>query len=116
MFSLDEKIFSANIQQSQKIQTLIIGRLMTIFLLLVAAWIWHSGRLKFSFENFPQGLFNLGEAQFAIGDKKGAEKTMKKLRKLDPNLANRLDSVVKGKIKNEIDKRNPLKKIPRLPF
>ena len=57
MFSLDEKIFSANIQQSQKIQTLIIGRLMTIFLLLVAAWIWHSGRLKFSFENFPQGLF-----------------------------------------------------------
>ncbi len=57
MFSLDEKIFSANTQQSQKIQTLIIGRLMTIFLLLIATWIWHSGRLKLSFDNFPQGLF-----------------------------------------------------------
>lgn len=57
MFSLDEKIFSANAQQSQRIQTLIIGRLMTIFLLLVATWIWHSGRLKLSFESFPQGLF-----------------------------------------------------------
>jgi two-component system sensor histidine kinase PilS (NtrC family) len=57
MFSLDEKIFSANILQSQKIQTLIIGRLMTIFLLLVASWAWHNGTLKLSFENFPQGLF-----------------------------------------------------------
>ena len=57
MFSLDEKIFSSNTRQSQKIQTLIIGRLMTIFLLLIATWIWHSGRLKLSFDNFPQGLF-----------------------------------------------------------
>ncbi len=57
MFSLDEKIFSANTRQAQKIQTLIIGRLMTIFLLLIATWTWHSGRLKLSFDNFPQGLF-----------------------------------------------------------
>lgn len=56
MFSLDEKIFSANIKQSQRIQTLIIGRLMMIFLLVVAGWIWHSGKLKLSIEDFPQGL------------------------------------------------------------
>ncbi len=57
MFNLKEKFFSAGIHQSQKIQTLIIGRLLTIFLLLVAAWIWHSGKLKLSFDNFPQGVF-----------------------------------------------------------
>ena len=38
-------------------QTLIVGRLMVIFLLLVASWFWHSGRLKLSFDDFPQGLF-----------------------------------------------------------
>lgn len=57
MFSLDEKIFSANTKQTQRIQTLIIGRLLIIFLLLVTSWFWHSGRLKLSFEDFPQGLF-----------------------------------------------------------
>ena len=37
--------------------TLIIGRLMIIFLLLVASWVWSSGTLRLSFDNFPQGLF-----------------------------------------------------------
>ena len=54
MFKLDEKDFPA---KAQKVQTLIIGRLMAIFLLLVAGWIWHEGRLKFSFETFPHDLF-----------------------------------------------------------
>ncbi|HXG86247.1 MAG TPA: ATP-binding protein [Pyrinomonadaceae bacterium] len=49
--------FSAKTRLIQKIQTLIIGRLMAIFLLLVATWFWQSGELKLSFENFPQGLF-----------------------------------------------------------
>jgi PAS domain S-box-containing protein len=57
MFSLDEKIFSAKVRQSQRIQTLIIGRLLAIFLLVVAGWIWQSGKLRLSLENFPQGLF-----------------------------------------------------------
>ncbi len=48
---------TANTNYSQRIQTLIIGRLLVIFLLLVTSWIWHSGRLQLSFENFPQGLF-----------------------------------------------------------
>ena len=38
-------------------QTLIIGRLMVIFFLLVASWVWNSGRLRLSFDQFPQDLF-----------------------------------------------------------
>ncbi|MFZ1700386.1 MAG: ATP-binding protein [Pyrinomonadaceae bacterium] len=57
MLSLDEKADSTNTRQMQRIQTLIIGRLMAIFLLLVTSWIWYSGTLRLSFENFPQGLF-----------------------------------------------------------
>ncbi|MEZ5425896.1 MAG: ATP-binding protein [Pyrinomonadaceae bacterium] len=41
----------------QKIQTLIIGRLLVIFILLVASWIWNGGKLKLSMEDFPRGLF-----------------------------------------------------------
>ena len=57
MFSLDEKHVTANSKQVQIIQTLIIGRLMVIFLLLVTSWFWYSGTLRLSFDNFPQGLF-----------------------------------------------------------
>jgi len=70
-------------------------------------------------DKFAKGLFNLGEAQYASGDKKAAELTFKKLKKLDPALASRLDGVLKGKIKNEINKRNPINKLPikpKLPF
>ncbi len=57
MSSLVEKVASANSNVMQRIQTLVIGRLMVIFLLLVTSWVWHSGRLRLSFDNFPQGLF-----------------------------------------------------------
>ncbi|MFN2501720.1 MAG: ATP-binding protein [Pyrinomonadaceae bacterium] len=57
MLSLDEKTAPANPMQIQRVQTLIIGRLMVIFLLLVASWYWSGGTLRLSFENFPQGLF-----------------------------------------------------------
>jgi two-component system, NtrC family, sensor histidine kinase PilS len=57
MVSLDEKAASANAKPMQKIQTLIVGRLMVIFLLMVTSWIWFSGTLRLSLENFPQGLF-----------------------------------------------------------
>jgi two-component system, NtrC family, sensor histidine kinase PilS len=57
MSSLVEKVGSANSKLMTRIQTLIIGRLMVIFLLLVTSWIWYSGRLRLSFESFPQGLF-----------------------------------------------------------
>ena len=57
MFSLNEKNLPANTKFTQRIQTLIVGRLLVTFLLLVASWIWNSGQLKFSFEDFPRGLF-----------------------------------------------------------
>ncbi len=53
----NEKFFSRETNLTQKIQTLVIGRLMAIFLLLVASWVWQSGQLELSFEKFPQGLF-----------------------------------------------------------
>lgn len=56
MFSLNEKYLSANAKQ-MSVQTLILGRLVVIFLLLVFTWIWFSGRLTFSINNFPQSLF-----------------------------------------------------------
>lgn len=57
MSSLNEKVATANSKLTQSVLTLIIGRLLVIFVLLVTSWIWHSGRLRLSFENFPQGLF-----------------------------------------------------------
>jgi two-component system sensor histidine kinase PilS (NtrC family) len=57
MTSLVETSDSANSSRIQRIQTLIIGRLMVIFMLLVATWVWYSGTIKLSFDNFPQGLF-----------------------------------------------------------
>jgi len=57
MPSLDEKAVSANPKLMQSIQTLIIGRLMVIFVLMVTIWIWNSGRLQLSWDRFPQGLF-----------------------------------------------------------
>lgn len=57
MFSLDEKELPANDGIINKIQLLIIGRLMIIFLLLITTWFWNSGHLKLSFDEFPQKLF-----------------------------------------------------------
>lgn len=43
------------------------------------------------------GLFNLGSAQHANGDKKGAKKTQDRLKKLRPDLANMLGNVIANK-------------------
>lgn len=56
MFSLNEKYRAANIRH-MTVQTLILGRLVAIFVLLVTTWIWHSGKLTLSVENFPQSIF-----------------------------------------------------------
>ena len=55
MSSLDEKVLPANPMRMQSIQTLIIGRLIVIFLLLVTSWVWYSGSLDFSLTDFPKG-------------------------------------------------------------
>lgn len=57
MLSLDEKPVSANQKITQRLQTLIVGRLLIIFLLLVASWFWNSGHFRLSLEEFPRGLF-----------------------------------------------------------
>jgi two-component system sensor histidine kinase PilS (NtrC family) len=57
MISLDEKDAAANSRQMQRIQTLIIGRLLATFLLLVTSWYWSSGTLGLSFKYFPEGPF-----------------------------------------------------------
>src|SRR5690348_536064 len=57
MSSLAENEGTASSKITQRVLTLIIGRLMVIFLLLVLSWFWQSGHLKLSFDTFPQGLF-----------------------------------------------------------
>src|SRR5947209_407781 len=59
MLSLDEKAAAANSALMQRMQTLIIGRLVVIFLLLVTSWFWASGTLRLSFDKFPQWLIPL---------------------------------------------------------
>jgi two-component system, NtrC family, sensor histidine kinase PilS len=55
MFSLDEKFLSANATPSS-VQTLILGRLVLIFLLFVITWFWYTRRLAFSIGEFPQSI------------------------------------------------------------
>ncbi|MEO8043191.1 MAG: ATP-binding protein [Acidobacteriota bacterium] len=57
MFSLDENTGSANRVPLQKLQTLIVGRLIVIFLLLVTSWIWYSGSVQLTLDDFPEGPF-----------------------------------------------------------
>jgi two-component system sensor histidine kinase PilS (NtrC family) len=59
MLSLDEKASAANSALLQKMLTLIIGRLVVIFLLLATTWFWASGTLRLSFDKFPQWLIPL---------------------------------------------------------
>lgn len=47
-------------------------------------------------DKFAIGFYNLGEAQFRGGNAKDAKKTLDKLRKLNQNLANRLEIIVMG--------------------
>jgi two-component system sensor histidine kinase PilS (NtrC family) len=59
MTSVDEKAASANSREINRLQMLVIGRLMVVFLLLVLSWIWYSGNLVLSIDNFPRSLFIL---------------------------------------------------------
>ena len=55
---MEERNFlPTSLNLSQKLQTLIIGRLLVVFLLLISSWVWHSGQLKLSYDSFPRGLF-----------------------------------------------------------
>ncbi len=61
------------------------------------------------------GLFNLGEAYNASGNKKAAKQTYDRLKKLDPNMALRLDNIFNGKAQIDDAKRKIENKIPKLP-
>lgn len=52
----DAKNWFISEEMTRKLQNLIIGRLLVIFLLLVAVWIFHSGPLKLSLEYFPREM------------------------------------------------------------
>ena len=63
------------------------------------------------------GLFNLGSAQYASGDKRGAKKTQDRLRRLNPDLANRLGNIIAGRLIDEGIRRIRDKiRIPGIPF
>jgi two-component system, NtrC family, sensor histidine kinase PilS len=55
---LDENISLANSKMSQKAQTLIIGRLLVNFLLLLTTWFWSGGQFSLSVTNLPSGLLS----------------------------------------------------------
>lgn len=57
MSILNESADSTKSTEINRLQMLIIGRLMVVFLLLVTSWIWYSGNLELSVDNFPRGLF-----------------------------------------------------------
>jgi len=54
---LNKTFLPKNLTIDQKIQTLIVGRLLVVFLLLVSSWVWHSGDIRLSFDTFPRGIF-----------------------------------------------------------
>jgi tetratricopeptide (TPR) repeat protein len=64
---------------------------------------------------FAPALYNLSELEFARGNKKEARRIQARLKQINPELAQKLDDVISGKILNET-KRRILQKIPRIPF
>ncbi len=74
-------------------------------------------------EYYP-ALFNWAESEFRRGNLKEAKRLQDKLRKINPNLANQLELVFNGAVltnpkaavENKLNEKNPLKKIPKLPF
>ncbi len=54
---IDEIDFQENSGTVQKIQMLIIGRLMVIFILLLAGWLWNSTGWRLTLADLPQEFF-----------------------------------------------------------
>lgn len=54
---IHEKDFQADSGILQKTQMLVVGRLMIIFLLLVASWLWNSSSWTLTFDNLPREFF-----------------------------------------------------------
>lgn len=56
MSSLAEKSISANIRMHE-MQSLVIGRLIVCFLLLVTSWVWYTGYVDFNINNLSDSPF-----------------------------------------------------------
>lgn len=65
--------------------------------------------------NNTYGLFNLGEAYYASGNKKEAKKINDRLKKLDPSLASNLDNIISGKAVIDQTKQKIEQKVPKVP-
>ncbi len=57
MTSVDEKPSSANTIEIHQMHSLIIGRLIVCFLLLVTSWIWYAGYVDLSLRDLPNNPF-----------------------------------------------------------
>jgi tetratricopeptide (TPR) repeat protein len=74
--------------------------------------------------SFQRAWYNLSEIEYRRGNMKEARKAQDKLRALNPALADQLNVILSGavfqgpqnKIENKIQEKNPLKKLPKLPF
>ena len=67
------------------------------------------------------GLFNLGEAYYASGNKNEAKKINDRLRKINPTLAANLDNIFSGKAvldnaTRRVEQKIPKVRTPRIPF
>ncbi|MFN0138994.1 MAG: tetratricopeptide repeat protein [Pyrinomonadaceae bacterium] len=67
------------------------------------------------------GLFNLGEAYYASGNKNEAKKINDRLRKINPTLAANLDNIFSGKAvldnaTRKVEQKIPKVRVPRIPF
>lgn len=57
MAILDDNIPTAKTSESQRVQTLIIGRLIVVFLLMVTGWVWYSRSVSLSLDDVPLAPF-----------------------------------------------------------
>lgn len=57
MAILDDNIPAAKTSDAQRVQTLIIGRLIVVFLLMVTGWIWYSRSVSLSLDDVPLAPF-----------------------------------------------------------
>lgn len=67
MVSLNEKTPFANDLQSSPIIRLILGRFITIFVLLVSGWFWYSGGLGVSFAEMPRAPIAILISSVSVG-------------------------------------------------
>jgi tetratricopeptide (TPR) repeat protein len=72
--------------------------------------------------SMASGLYNLSITEKQRGNDKDARKAQDRLRKIDPNMAEALNLVFNGGIpgtdiiKNKVQEKNPLNKIPKIPY